>query len=129
VKVLASQVGLMLLVTLVAGLCCTLVAALVEGAATAIATLTATAASLIPGAAVIVYFHRASLGVNALLLGTLLRIGLTSLVGGLLALAAESLRGPAFLLTLAVVYLSNLALETWFVLEKNQQSGQFHSNH
>lgn len=122
VNVLAAQLGLMVLATVVAGAFCAAVAYGMLGPFGVLASGGAVLASLPVGALVMILFHRLGAAPEAILLGTFLRLGLTLASGAALATVVQSLWVPAFFITLAVIYLVNLGIETWVVYEKNRRA-------
>jgi hypothetical protein len=123
VKSLTAQIGGVTVATLAAGLACGLAAYCLAGASGLGGALAATGASWLPGALVMWYFSRYGLTANTAIVATGLRMALTALVAGGLAGGIQELRTSAFLLSLGVTYLANLAAETWYVYEENRQAG------
>jgi hypothetical protein len=119
---LAMQVAVTALATVVSSLCSAMVASLLVGAGEVGAALAAGAISFPVAIAVLVYFLRRGVTPESVVIGTLLRMVLTVAVAGFLVLVSPSLRTPAFFLSLGVVYVANLSVETWFAFERTRSA-------
>ncbi|WP_437225382.1 hypothetical protein SH661x_004040 [Planctomicrobium sp. SH661] len=115
-KSLKAQLGVMLLAVVVAAAISGLAASLLIGVSGLWLALAAAAASIPAGVAVVMYIHRQGITPQSIVVATLMRMFLTAVVAGAAALAFEELRVPGFFLILGVIYLANLAVETWFAL-------------
>lgn len=123
-KLLVSQLGGMMLVTAGAGLVCGLAAYAASGVVGVWSVLAAVAGSIPTGVAVLGYISSRGVTPQTLVVGMLLRVATTMLVAGILVLVFPALRSPVFFLAMAVIYLANLVVETWFAYEQNRQAGQ-----
>lgn len=112
------------LVTLVAGLLCAAVVALVAGTGGLPAVVVATLLSLPVGVVVLLVFSRLGVSAEAIVVGSVLRVGLTLGAAGAVAGLFGDFRSPVFFLSVAVVYLANLAAETWLVYREDQGDGR-----
>jgi hypothetical protein len=121
-KAFAVQAAVAALATGGSSLCCALAASLLVGAGGGQAALAAGAISFPVALAVLVFFFRRGVTPESVVVGTLLRMALTVAVAGALVLVCASLRTPAFFLSLGMVYLANLSVETWFAFERAQRA-------
>jgi len=113
---LKGQLGVMVLVTALSSLLCGLVAVPLVGREGVWSSIAAAMVSVPVGVLVIFYFYRYGLSAESIVAGTMIRMFVTTLLAGLVATVFAALRVPAFFLALGVVYLVNLAVETWFAL-------------
>lgn len=120
-KELAAQVGLSILATLVALLACLAGAWLIIGPDQVRPVVVAGLVSLPIGLLLVCYFYVFGVNASALVLGSLLRVSITLGVGAAVAWQLGIWSRP-FFLTLGVVYLANLALETWVVYKQNSSA-------
>lgn len=120
---LLRNIGLMSLATLVAGAACCGFSFAFVGWPGAWAGLVATLVSLPVGVVVLVAFHVGGVSPGVIVAGTLLRAGLSLGWAGLLAGLSVSLRSPEFFLSIGVIYLANLFVETWLVYCEHRRTG------
>jgi len=113
---LKGQLGAAVFVTALTGLLCGLVAVALVGVQGMWLSLAAALVSLPVGVLVILHFHRNGVGAESIVAGTIIRMMLTALLAGLAVVLFAKLRVPTFFLALGMVYLANLAVETWFAL-------------
>lgn len=123
-RLLVSQLGGMMLVTAGAGLACGLAAYAASGVSGVWVVLAAVAGSIPTGVAVLGYFSSRGVTPRTLVVGMLLRVVTTMFMAGVLVLVFPTFRTPVFFLAVAVIYLANLVVETWFAYEQNRQAGQ-----
>jgi hypothetical protein len=123
VNQLLRNAGWTALATVVAGLLCLVVGVSVAGAGGAWSAVMAAAVSLPVGVVVLVVFWRLGVSPEAIVFGSFLRAGLT--LGGVVLAAelVEGLRLPVLFLSVGVIYLVNLAVETWLVSCGDQRFG------
>ena len=119
----AVQVGLTALSSVLTGLLCGLVAVPWLGSSAVGTAMWAVLAALPAGTVVVCYFHFCGVSLQSIVAGTMIRAVLTLLVAGLMLGIFPGFRQPVFILTVGVVYLVNLTVETWFVYEKLRKSG------
>jgi len=128
VKVLAIQAGLTVLAMgFTLGVCLLTVRGLQNWGFLEVdylpSVLVAGAVSAGVGLLMALYFSLLGIGAAALVFGSLLRVALTLGVGLVVANSYGYWNRP-FFATLAVFYATNLAVETWWVYQKNRQQSR-----
>ncbi|WP_437192298.1 hypothetical protein [Planctomicrobium sp. SH527] len=126
-KELAAQLGLSIVATLVAWLACLAGAWFVIGPDQVRPILVAGLVSLPIGLLLVCYFYVFGVNASALVLGSLLRVSMTLGIGAAVAWQL-GIWGRPFFLTLGVIYLANLALETWVVYKQNDSASKSRSS-
>ncbi|WP_437203546.1 hypothetical protein [Planctomicrobium sp. SH664] len=125
-KTFGVQIAAMIAATLVAGVACAVVAQVLDVPDVLRATACAVLASLIVGTAAVTLLTAFGAAPPAILLVTGVRISLTLGLGFVLAKGIEGLWSPVFFVTLGVIYLANLAVETWFLYRACLSGGTVH---
>lgn len=108
-----------MLATLFAALACGLTAASFAGSQGLLASVVASAVSLFAAVLVTLVLSRVTNVTVVVLAGTFLRLSLTLGLGFAVA-AKAGLWNDTYFLTLGVVYVANLAVETWLAYEQNR---------
>lgn len=108
--------------TALTSLLCGLVATAVIGVDGVWGALAAALVSLPVGILVVLHFYFNGVSAESIVAGTLIRMFLTVLLAGVAVLSLANLREPAFFLTLGIVYLANLGVETWFAFRSKSLS-------
>lgn len=82
----------------------------------------ATGISLVIAVAVTNFLLRYHAALNAVLVASLFRMMLTLGIAGILGYKDASFRTVPFVLTLAIIYIVNLTIETWLVVKSDRYS-------
>lgn len=118
VKGLGTQIGLLLLATLAAGVCCALGFGVRTPPGNMLAVVLGAAAALPAGIVAILVSLGWGSSINAVILSTLVRPGLSLAIGCGLAAFFPSLWGTEFFITLGAAYLAGLSVETWLTYDQ-----------
>ncbi len=124
-KAFAIQVGISILATgLALGICCLVAWALNQLGFIELQNyqplIAAGAVSLVVGVFLVLFFTALGISAAALVFGSLLRVGMT-LGGGAAVAWGYGYWNHPFFVTLAVIYIANLGVETWMVYEENRK--------
>ncbi len=122
-RTLASRAVLLLLVMIAVGGVCGLFALTTGKASDLQAVVAATGAALPAAIFTLILLSRYGIGPGGIIAATFVRFGLTVGLASYVAWEFSSLRTLPFFITVTVVYLAGLFVETWLVWKDFQRSG------